>query len=285
MNRRALTLWPLALALAGASRAADHVGDGVEPDPIAGATSSIPPAREGALQPAPDPLPRPASPLAPRPGEAATTPQPAGAGPGVDLIADRPGAAAAKARDPFYVELEDFPPTGNPNPRAEKAYAAIAELKKLVSLISADLDAGGRERTRLIRSAEGVSAQATALAELWPTEVQFRDACASAKRSALVLEEELRGEPRRWTHVRWAFQETQRQVRDLRRSAAALAATEPALVRVVRKGQEVWEAPPKDPATVKREEEERRKRELREEKERLRKREQETKDSSEDARH
>jgi hypothetical protein len=189
-----------------------------------------------------------------------------------DLTADLPGAVVAKPRNPWRIEMDDYRPPELAGPDALNAHRSIVELKKLVAQIADDLDAGGVERTRLIFNAESLSKEATNLAGIWPKDAKFRDQCSNAKRSALVLEEELRGEPRRWTHVRWAFREAQDQVKALRAAAAERAAAQPKMIRVVdKKGRESFVEAPRDPAEVKREEDERRRGELRAERDRQRK--------------
>jgi hypothetical protein len=225
------------------------------------------PARQGdaVASPAQPVLRPPAYPPLSRGGEQSTPP----AG---DLTGDKPGVSARRTDSPFRAELEDFPGEANLNPKAQKVCQLLADLKKEVLQISADLDAGGRESTRLIHTTETLGRDITTLAGVWPGDAAFRDACSSSKRTAVVLEEELRREPRHWSHVRWAFRDVQDHVQALRRLAAGRMGGEPRLVRTVQKGKEVYVEAPKDPEILRRELEERRRREAREEADRLRKR-------------
>jgi hypothetical protein len=228
-----------------------------------------------------DPIPDQPTPLAPLPMTSVPKPTPTtpATPPSVDMVSDLPGTVPVQKRSPFQVDMEDFKLSGVPSSKSKKTMETVAELKKLVGLISRDLDAGGRERTRLIYHTEATSKEITALAELWPDVPPLVSACVKAKRSSLVLEEELRAEPRRWTHVRWAFQECQKEVKQLRRTAARVAALEPQLVRVVKKGKVYYVEPSKSPEELQREAEERRLQELKEERDRNRERQEELKDT------
>jgi hypothetical protein len=270
----------LALCAAPAG-AADYPGDGTE-----GAVKFPPPAPPAGpslerIQPLPE-IPAPpmaaTQPLAPindstsPPAGVTPAAPPAPPAPLGDLTADRPGTPALRTAGPFEVELDEFPPDDNQNPRAQRAWALVAALKKTLLLMSGDLDAGGRERTRLIYSAEALARDVTVLAGMWPADEDFRSMCVSAKRSAVVLEEKLRDEPRRWSHVRWAFQEAQNQIKTLRRGVALLVADEPRVIGVTKEGAPIYAEVPQDAAAVQREERERRRRELRQEFERLKER-------------
>jgi hypothetical protein len=189
-----------------------------------------------------------------------------------DLTADLPGAVTPKPGNPWRIEMEDYRPPEMAGPEALKAHGIVTDLRKLITQIADDLDGGGAERTRLIFNAEALGKEAANLAEIWPKDARFREQCSSARRSALVLEEELRGEPRRWSHVRWAFREAQDQTKALRTAAAERAGAQPKMIRVVdKKGKESFVEAPRDAAEVKREEDERRRREMRDERDRQRK--------------
>ena len=239
--------------------AEDRVGDGVDADPG--------PNSAAAARSLDNPEARPAAPAAhsekndlapvqiPSASEAPkTTLAQVNADPATPVL-----ETPAQPKNIFSVEMEDFTSDGPVSPTAKTAYDLIAEAKTITLQISTDLDAGGKERTRLIQSAEALSKTIDALAKLWPNVEAYRAPCLSAKSRTLTLEEELRAEPRRWNHVRWSFQEVAKEVTRLRRKAAEMAGEEPKLVRVVRKGREyLEEIPRQDPEEIRKAEEERR---------------------------
>jgi len=224
-----------------------------------------------------EPVPEPA-PLSPLPMTSVPKPNP-GAVRERDLAGDLPGTVSSRERSPFHVEMEDFKIGGVPSPKSKRTMDVVAELKKLVGLVSHDLDAGGRERTRLVYNTESISKEISTLAEMWSEVPPLVSACVKAKRASLVLEEELREEPRRWTHVRWAFQGCQKEIRQLRQTAARLAALEPQLVRVKRKGKVFYVEPEQSPEELAREAEQRRLQDLKDELKRNREREKDLKDT------
>ena len=239
--------------------AEDRVGDGVDADPGPNPSAQARPILNRDPAPAALPPPEVRSPLdpvqIPAPSSSATT-APAFAVPDPALPV---GEAPAPPKSVFSVELEDFPSDGPLSPQAKSAFELIAETKTQTLQISADLDAGGKERTRLIQTAEALAKSIDALAKLWPNVEPYRAPCISAKSRTLTLEEELRAEPRRWNRVRWSFQEVVKELAKLRRKAAELAGEEPRLVRVVRKGREsLEEIPAKDVEAIRKAEEERR---------------------------
>jgi hypothetical protein len=210
----------------------------------------------------------------PGPGDVPATPHAA------DVAGDLPGAVAAQRTSPFHVVMEDFAVEGNLSPKTEKTLRTVAELKKLVGLISHDLDAGGMERTRLVFNAESIAKEVSVLAELWNNVPPLVSSCVNAKRTSLVLEEELRNEPRQWSQVRWAFQDCQKEVKQLRQLAARLAGSEPQMVRVEKKGKVYYvEATNKDAEQLQREQEESKRQGLRDERDLNRERAEEVKNT------
>jgi len=201
----------------------------------------------------------------------------------VDLTADKPEAAAKSKDAPLLNALEPPRPVGE---TAGRCYKLLAEMKTQVEQISADLDKGGKEVTRLIRCSDTLAKNITDLANIWPTDESFRDMCGSAKRRALVLNEELSQVPRKWTHVRWSFTSALQEVSKLRLRARDLAEAEPKPVALLGKdgkpvldkeGRQVFvdaPKPPPDPVVVKRE---KNLRDLQAQRDRLRKIEEEKK--------
>ncbi|HYF51490.1 MAG TPA: hypothetical protein VEJ63_18900 [Planctomycetota bacterium] len=172
----------------------------------------------------------------------------------VDLISDRPDAATKDAKKP---ELLDHITTAEPlNEPAGKAYDLIYEMKVNLDKIAKDLDDGGKEVTRLLRTTDVLSKNITDLSKVWPENEKLKDECSGAKRNVLIMNDELARVPRRWTHVRWAFNDSVKEVRKLRLFARDLAEAEPKPVKVVGKDGKVTyvepEAPPVDPKLVKR---------------------------------
>jgi len=181
---------------------------------------------------------------------------PKGREPQVDLIGDKVDAAPTKTKGAFQVDIEDFePPAGPISPRALKVYRMVADLKKNTDQLATDIENKGVEKTRMSYCAEAVEKTITDLAGVWADKGDFRDACASTKRAALVLEEELDNEIREWTHVRWSFNAYQKLVKALRRDAVAYANLEPAPLIVKKDGKEViMDAPANTDPTVARKE-------------------------------
>ena len=175
----------------------------------------------------------------------------------VDLIADKPvaGTELTPVKTPL---LEDFSIQGPLGESARKCYGLVADMKKNIDAIGTDLDAGGKEITRLVRASDQLSKYITELAGLWPHNEDFFDLCRSAKSRALLLNEELARVPRKWTHVRWSFNAMLQDVRKLRLSARDLAEAEPKPIPVTGKdGKIVYveqAAAPVDPQIAKREE-------------------------------
>ncbi|MCY3023698.1 MAG: hypothetical protein NTW87_32355 [Planctomycetota bacterium] len=181
----------------------------------------------------------------------------------VDLTADKPEAEARKPKAAPL--LSDLTPSGPANATARKCYAMLADIKANVETISRDLDDHGKEITRLNRTSDALSKNITDLADLWPNNQTFRDMCVSAKRQAVVLNDELSRAPRKWAHVRWAFSATIREASALRLRARDLAEAEPKPRPLVGKdgkpildkeGRQIYEEPgaaPVDPAIAARE--------------------------------
>jgi hypothetical protein len=156
-------------------------------------------------------------------------------------------------------------------PSIKRAYELVAEMKKLVYRIAEDLDAGGKEKTRLVFTTESLSKAITEAVKIWPRDEDFRDVCRITKSRALVLEEELRAEPRKWSHVRWAFQAVQKEVKHLRKVTVAKASGQAKPIRVVTKdGKEILIEPARDAREAEREQQEARRKKMEEQKEKLR---------------
>ncbi|MCW8132378.1 MAG: hypothetical protein KIS92_18670 [Planctomycetota bacterium] len=241
------TILTALLACAGA-RAADQVGDGVDVDP------------------------------GPRPKGGVAEPM---GNPGELAVASAEDPAVPKARNVFAVNMEDFAaPSGLVNERARKAYDHVEALKKQIMQLSADMDDGGRERTRLIEYARLAEKTITEINKLWPEDEDLHVSASGSKRCALVLEEQLTKEPRRWSHVRIAFSELMKEAGDLRRKTVALADDEPRPV-VGKDGKIVSIEAPRDPVEAERRATERRRKFLEEAKERAKKYEEETRKKEE----
>ena len=192
------------------------------------------------------------------------------AGETVDLIGDRPGTS--ENTQPKKELLEDFTPVEPLDATARKAYRLLDDLKLNLTQISRDLDNGGKEITRLIRTSDLLAKNITELANLWPRNEDFRDVAGSAKSRALTLNDELSRVPRKWTNVRWAFNSTVEDLRRLRRAGHDLAEAEPKLIPIVDKNGKVVKyiepaTVPLDPALAQKE---RDRRILEEEREKLR---------------
>jgi hypothetical protein len=180
---------------------------------------------------------------------------------GADMIADLPEAVPPKA-EPLFTDLAPDGPVG---PTAKQAYGLIADIKTTVEQINSDLDAGGKEITRLIRTSDTLARQITELAGVWQYNESFRDLCGSAKRQALLLNDELSRVPRQWKYVRWTFTNALKEVSRLRMAARDLAEAEPKPIALIGKdgkpvldkqGRQIYVDPPAptvDAAILKRE--------------------------------
>lgn len=152
----------------------------------------------------------------------------------VDLIGDKTDAtgAAKPASDELLNELT---PVGPLNPTARRCYVLLGFMKENIEKISRDLDNNGKEVERLIRTSDELSKNVTELAGLWPDDQFFRDACINTKRQILVLNDELARVPRKWTHVRWSFNASLREVSKLRLRSRDMAESEPKPMPVIGK--------------------------------------------------
>ncbi|GMV81565.1 MAG: hypothetical protein AMXMBFR7_27490 [Planctomycetota bacterium] len=271
-----LAAWP---ALAS-DLAPDGVEDALAPEPLVAPKAEPAPVERPKLRPIEDDpaaAPAPLTMTGPeqprlRPNELDPLPpvQTPGAALPADLTADLPGSTAPQKRGPFWVELEDLRPEGTITTGELQAYQVIADLKKTVYQIAEDLDAGGKERTRLIHQSEMIGKQVNILADLWQNDANFRDACMSTKRSALVLEEELRNEPRKWSHVRWAFKAVQSEVKALReRTVEQIKGTARPITIVTKDGREIVVEAPQDPDLLRQKDLERRREDAERQKELL----------------
>lgn len=275
-----LAAWP---ALAS-DLAPDGVEDALAPEPLVAPKAEpapvAPPAERPKLRPiedGPAAAPAPLTMTGPeqpreRPSELDPLPpvQTPGAALPADLTADLPGSTAPQKRGPFWVELEDLRPEGTITTSELQAYKVLADLKKAVYQIAEDLDGGGKERTRLIYQSEMIGKQVNILADLWQNDANFRDACMSTKRSALVLEEELRNEPRKWSHVRWAFKAVQSEVKALReRTVEQIKGTARPITIVTKDGREIVVEAPQDPDLLRQKDLERRREDAERQKELL----------------
>ncbi len=190
----------------------------------------------------------------------------------LDLTADLKSAPRQGKRGPFWVELQDYQYKGLVTDSTKKVYELLAVMKKDVYQMADDLNAGGKEKTRLIYTSEQVGKAISDLLAIWPNDEDFRDLCRFAKSRALVLEEKLREEPRKWTHVRWAFQSLQKEVKRIREAAAARAETQPQPIKIVTKdGKEVIVEPGRDIQEIKRERKEEALEDLKRQRDQLRK--------------
>jgi hypothetical protein len=165
--------------------------------------------------------------------EVAPAPAPGNTG-DVDLIGDKPAPGTAAKPDTKAL-LDDLKPDGPLSPAARRCYFLVGEMKTNIEKVSSDLDNGGKEVQRLIRTSDLLSKNITDLAELWPNDQFFRDACINTKRQVLVLNDELSRVPRKWTHVRWAFNGSLQEVSKLRLRAKDMAESEPKPVALVGK--------------------------------------------------
>ena len=178
------------------------------------------------------------------------------AGEEVDLIGDRPDAKTDDKKK-TAVLMEDIEPTGPLVEKARLCYGLIAKMKTNLDSIAKDLDAGGKEITRLIRTSDALSTNINELADLWAGDEEFRDVCGVAKVRSLALNDELSRVPRKWPNIRWSFNGAVREVRKLRLRARDMAEAEPKPVAVTGKDGKVTyvepEGPPVDPRVVRRE--------------------------------
>jgi hypothetical protein len=189
---------------------------------------------------------------------------------GGDLLADRPGTVPEAKRGAFYMEMADYAAPEWGGPEVRKTYRLIADMKQQVYQISLDLDNGGVETTRLKYNTEALQKSITDLTLEWQENTKFKDRGLSTKRTALVLEEELGNQPRKWSHVRWAFRELQTQVRDLRTAAVDVCAAAPRPTKIIDKnGKEIILPPEKDPLVAAREAEAKKVQDLKKERDRL----------------
>jgi len=173
----------------------------------------------------------------------------------IDLTGDKPEAKAAEIHK--AVLLDDIVPSGPMNLRARECYVLIASMKAKAEKLDADLDGGGKQITRLIRTSDDLSKDITEMAQIWPEDQAFRDICIIAKRHTLVLNDELSRVPRKWTHVRWAFTNTLKSISHLRMVARDIAELEPKPTAVAGKDGKVVYVESQvaiDPAIAKREE-------------------------------
>ena len=168
----------------------------------------------------------------------------------VDVTGDKPGAVS----DTNTGLLESLKPNGEVSSRAQRCYKLISDMKDNAEKIRKDLAEGAKEITRLIHFSDELCKNIGALANIWPADKDFRDVCVTAKRSALVLNDELSQSPRQFSHVRWAFEAMIQDTFKLRERAKELADLEPKPTATVGKdGKIVYVdpvAPPPDPRTV-----------------------------------
>jgi hypothetical protein len=165
-----------------------------------------------------------------------------------DLISDKP-EAVSKDNEKKKPDLLEVIQTTEPlTEKSSKVYELIGEIKTQVDKISSDLDNSGKEITRLQRTSEALAKSITDLAAYWPQNETFNDECAEAKRNVLVLNDELSRAPRRWTHVRWSYNDSVKAIRALRRKARDLAEAEPKPQAVVGRDGKVRYVEPAAPA-------------------------------------
>ena len=260
MKSSVLTLLFAGLLLNGISRAAES-----DPAPPKPAAEPVPIPSESATDPKSSaavpvqPPPDSAAPSTPRQQTASatsaptTTPATPTGGGDIDLIGDKPEAAAANAPKPL---MEEMKTDEHVSTRATNCYKLLADIKTQVELVSKDLDNNGKEVTRLVKTTDKIAKLINDLADMWSESEDFRDRCGTAKRDALRLNDELSQTPRKWTHVRWGFDDMVNDVRKIRRMAKDLADAEPKPVAVVGKDGKVSYTdavpPPGDPAIARR---------------------------------
>ncbi|MFH0939813.1 MAG: hypothetical protein V1899_11135 [Planctomycetota bacterium] len=149
----------------------------------------------------------------------------------VDLIGDKPEAATALKK----TLLEELKPQEPLDRAARKAYALMADIRTNLESIRKDLDDNGKEITRLIHTSDLLAKNITSLKNLWADNATFHDICGSAKGRVLLLNTELSRTPRKWTHIRWAFNFVVQELRRLCAAGVCLAEAEPKPVAVVGK--------------------------------------------------
>lgn len=160
-----------------------------------------------------------------------------------DLTADKPGTAAAAARNSII--LEEMLPAGQVSSRAKKCFKLLGELKANVETIARCLDNRGKENARLIHAGDEAAKNITDMAYIWPNNVEFVNRCALDKRFCLLLNEELSQTPWKWAQVRWSFDAFLKDVTVFREEARDLALAEPAPRPVVLKdGRVIYEDAP-----------------------------------------
>jgi hypothetical protein len=148
----------------------------------------------------------------------------------IDVTADKADAPAGKPKpSPLLEDLKGEDPL---NHNARHCYAVLAEIKTNLEQIGRDLDDNGKEITRLSRTSEALCNNINELVAIWPDHELFRDTCGSAKRQALLLNQELDRVPRVWSHVRWTYNNAIKDVRKMRTYAKELADAEPKPVAV-----------------------------------------------------
>ena len=242
-----------ALCLQGAS-AFDKPNGGASRPPSEPAPEQTPPApapsngETAAIGDTPVATPVPSAPSVTEPASSAST--------GVDLIADKPEAGTDAK--PVVAMMDEMVAAEPLNEKGTRCYSLIANLKTNTERIRADLMQGGKEITRLMTTSDNVSRNVTELSKLWPTNKKFLDVCSSAKRSSVILNDELSNVPRQWSHVRWSYENMLTDVRAVRLVARILADSEPKPVAVVGKDGKVTyvDAPtgPIDPKVARRNE-------------------------------
>ena len=259
MNRSIPVLFFFVIVLSGAAFATEKT------DPPKTVAEPVPPPQDGEpaatvilppVAPAHAPAPiatQKAEPVKPAPGAPASPAVAAQPGEDEDKIGDKPEAVAANATKPL---MEEMAPTDALNARGRKTYEVLGEIKVAMELISKDLDNNGKEITRLIKTSDTLAKKITTLADLYNDDENFRDHCATAKRDTLRLNDELSQVPRKWAHVRWAFNDTLTDTRKIRIMGRDLAEAEPRTTRVVGKDGKVTNTEPLpvvNPAIAKRE--------------------------------
>ena len=150
-----------------------------------------------------------------------------------DMIADKSDATATTK--PSVEMLEVFKPSEPVNTKATRCYGLLADLKNNADRIKVDLLNGGKEITRLVNTSDGIAKNIDDMSKIWPNNQRYIDVCSSSKRSALILNDELSSVPRRWTHVRMAYESMIQEVRTVRIWGRLLAESEPRPVAVAGK--------------------------------------------------
>jgi hypothetical protein len=143
------------------------------------------------------------------------------------------------------VVLEDYLPPDPVSPSALRIFQQVAETKRLLLQLAADAQQNAVETTRMKVACAAIAQIATELAGKYGADEEFKSRCAAAKRTVVMLEEQLLDKPVRLAQVQWILQDLLRLVQEFRRAAAekATALPPPVAVRDA-EGRVVYVDPP-----------------------------------------